>query len=177
VKLQTANLEPVDEIKTRDVIFIGDSISAWVNWQNFFESRIISNYSAGGMTIKYFRQHILDEVIKTRPKKVFIMIGVNDILQGRTVDVIYSDYQAVLAALDDLEAEIIISETLDCSDEKCGFENLEGLNQRLKNYAFEKSLAFINVNEYLDLDKHYTDGVHLNVEGYKIWIEALRPHF
>jgi lysophospholipase L1-like esterase len=58
---------------------------------------------------------------------------------------------------------------------------IKQVNQYLKLYAIEKGLCYIDLYDKLTdltglLDAKYTyDGIHLSLEGHKIWLDAIQP--
>ncbi|HVV06914.1 MAG TPA: GDSL-type esterase/lipase family protein, partial [Puia sp.] len=67
---------------TKDVVFLGNSITAGVDWNELLQLPEARNRGISG-DITYGVLDRLDEVIGGHPAKVFILIGINDI--GRNI--------------------------------------------------------------------------------------------
>ena len=64
--------------RKKEIVFLGNSITARGNWSEWFNNkRIINRGISGDRTDGVLYR--LDEVISSKPKKIFLLIGVNDI--------------------------------------------------------------------------------------------------
>jgi len=77
---------------------LGDSIIDHAEWNDLFPSKEISDQGIGGDTSASVLNRI-DLIYKTNTEKVFIMIGINDILAGKNLDEIYRNYQNIVNEL------------------------------------------------------------------------------
>ena len=162
-----------------DVVFVGDSLTDFCEWQEFFRSVSISNRGLAGDTSRGVLNRI-DSILELKPKKIFIMIGANDLLQGENVDKIASNYQLILQALREKapQTQVFIQSTLplnqDFADPAINNEVIK-LNAKLKKMSQSFSLPYIELfpsflGENNQLDSRYTtDGLHLNGQGYLLW--------
>lgn len=66
------------------VVFLGDSITAIMKSDDMFETRTF-NRGIGGDTIKGTIAR-LDRIAQMNPKKLFVLIGINSIAFGYTID-------------------------------------------------------------------------------------------
>jgi lysophospholipase L1-like esterase len=161
-----------------EIIMLGDSITAGGNWEQLLDVDV-ANYGIGGDT-PLGLLYRLSDVYMAHPKRVFLMIGINDILSSNN----FENYKKVIENLMENGIEVIIQSTLYVSKEYPNWEKVNGavdeLNSGLKSVCMEKGLTFIDVNKILSLDgalkKEYTnDGVHLLSIGYKKWRELIIP--
>ncbi len=162
-----------------DIVFVGDSLTDFCEWQEFFRTVSISNRGLAGDTSRGVLNRI-DSILESRPQKIFIMIGINDLLQGENVDKIANNYQLILQALRDKapQTQVFIQSTLplnkDFADPAINNEVIE-LNAKLKKLSQKFSLPYIELfpsflGENNQLDSRYTtDGLHLNGQGYLLW--------
>lgn len=63
------------------IVFLGDSITEKIDWRELFSYPNIVNRGIGSDTITGVNNRI-DSIVKLRPSKVFLMIGINDISLG-----------------------------------------------------------------------------------------------
>ena len=68
-----------------DIIFVGNSITDGSEWNELFDDKRIKNRGISG-DISAGVIHRLDEVVKRKPAKVFLMIGVNDLARNISPD-------------------------------------------------------------------------------------------
>jgi len=176
-----------------DVVMIGDSITQGGIWSEIFpEARIANRGVSGDTTADILKR--MATLLAVKPKKALVMAGVNDILQGVSIDEIFSNYQAIVTRLKNEGIEVVIQSTLECGlpaganyhpfRVKCAgkIEEIRRLNQRLKQYAEDQGLEFVNLNTKLSsedqglLPEYSYDGLHLSGEGYLVWANQIRSH-
>ncbi len=121
----------------------------------------------------------LDEsVFHCSPTDVFILIGINDLGQGHTPDVIEAGYREMLTRIRERlpAVNLHLQSVLPTRDAFAKHnENILAVNARLKN------LAFLFKAEYIDLHSRFADekgelkqemtkdGLHLLPQAYEIW--------
>ena len=188
-----------------DVTFVGDSITTgWSVYSastGLPNARVVAEISTsppvGGVQWVHNRDasQIYDPmqaIADTVPKKVYVMFGTNMLVNQSeaTEDKLVNDYAAFI---DDLGARIpgceiyiqsILIPTEKGTAAKPGLnaERINRVNNRLAALAFEKGCHYLNVQEYLcrdgvlNWDIAASDGIHLNPEGYRAWLEYLATH-
>ena len=163
-----------------DIVFLGDSLTNACEWHEFFRNIRLKNRGISGDTTNGLLNRI-DEVIESKPRKIFMMIGINDLNQGRNVEVILNTYKIILQSFQDKtsKTEVFVQSILPLNNQKRpnnGTNNkIIELNAKLKSLAQEFSFHYIDLfSAFLDennqLDARYTiDGIHLNGQGYLVW--------
>ena len=161
-----------------EVMMLGDSITDEGRWSELFE-KVVENRGISGDTTS----GVLDRLYTVSPsiKRVFIMIGVNDIMRGASSDLVFENYKKIINFFQDKNIEVIIQSTLYIGESRKQDFNpkIERLNQMLEDYAKNNKIVYINLNQYFSkqktLTKEFTkDDLHLNGEAYKIWAKTLR---
>jgi lysophospholipase L1-like esterase len=166
-----------------DVVMIGDSITHAGHWDDIFPNIKIANRGIDSDRTDDVIGR-MDNIVSVKPKKAFVMIGINDLIWGRSVDDVFADYQKIVTNLQSNKIRVYIQSTLECSKSSCGerLENVRKLNERLKTYATETNITFININDGLTsqrdgLLKEFThDGIHLLGNGYVVWSKTIAPY-
>jgi lysophospholipase L1-like esterase len=163
-----------------EIIFLGDSLTDLCEWEELFKNNKIKNRGICGDTTEGILNRI-DNIIEAKPQKLFILIGINDLNQGRKVEDVLNTYRNILRTLQEQipKTQVFIQSVLPVNNDK--FPN-NGVNERiikvnteLKDLAKEFSFHYIDLFScFLDsqnqLDAQYTsDGIHLNGKGYLIW--------
>ena len=166
---------------TQKIVMLGDSITAWGNWHLFFPpSRVINKGVAG-----YTTQNILSEINATiilRPNSIFLMIGINDLLRGVSVEQTFKQYILIVDALQKNKITVVMQATIECSRPQCGttVEAVRSLNQKLQAFAVARNIQWLDLNPGLTNDgqgllpKYTWDGLHLSKPAYLYWAERLK---
>jgi len=173
-------------VKKGDIVFLGNSITEQCEWAELFDNHQIKNRGiAGDMTDGVLKR--LEEITTPQPAKIFLMIGINDLII-RTPKEILAYYQKIVARIK-LEApatKLFIQSTLPINNEvkQTGLSNSAVLeiNKGIRQIANENQLEYIDLHALLkdnkgQLSAQFTkDGIHINGDAYIIWkktIEAL----
>jgi hypothetical protein len=78
-----------------EVVMLGDSLTELGEWQEMFpEVKIANRGISSDMTSGILER--LDEVMEARPRKVFLMAGINDLFWGGVVAVVPFDLAGIL---------------------------------------------------------------------------------
>lgn len=172
---------------TGKIVFVGDSITEAGEWGEFLGNANVVNRGIGGDSIARVLNRI-ESIAKTRPAKIFLMAGINDlaVLDHRQV---FAQYQQTVDRIRAISpaTRIYVQSTLPVnrSVRDTGRDNREvtALNRLLAGLPQSDPLIrYIDVGSGLldsdgDLGREYThDGVHLNGKGYARWRAAVLPH-
>jgi len=173
-----------------DVIFLGNSITAYTNWNELLRLPQARNRGISGDTT-YGILERLDEITEGKPAKVFILIGINDISRNVPAKLILKNCEKILNCIKSgsPETKIYFQTILPVNNTFTRYKNhynkddiIHSVNEGLKIIAEREKITLIDLHPYfLDkdnrLDKKYTEeGLHLNAEGYKLWAELLLPY-
>lgn len=165
-----------------EIIFLGDSLSDYCEWSEFFPNQRIKNRGIAGDTTDGILNRI-DEVIESKPQKLFLLIGINDLNRGRSVTDIVKNYRLILEILKNKipQTTVFVQSLLPINNANFSLSNkaknqiILELNEKIKSLSNEFACEYIELfPAFLDskseLDRRYTtDGVHLNGEGYLVW--------
>jgi lysophospholipase L1-like esterase len=171
-----------------EIIFLGDSLTDQGEWQEFFNNIKIKNRGINGDTTEGILYRI-DEILASKPKKIFILIGTNDFWNERkSLAEVVNNYQKILETIQKRspETQVYIQSLLPVNNLKYRINvnnnTLIKLNDRLKQVANEFSYQYIDLyshfaNEKNQLSPQYTsDGAHLNGEGYLRWKQLIEKY-
>jgi lysophospholipase L1-like esterase len=165
------------------IVMIGDSLTDGAEWREMFPGVAVVNRGIDGDTTAGVLRR-MESIVSARARKAFVMIGINDFKEGRTVDVVFEDYRTIVSALGKGGMKVVVQSTMLCNEAKAqgiGCAAIQGkireLNRRLAGLA-SPSVVFVDINAGLGgpggLKPEVTyDGVHLNGEGYRIWRDAI----
>jgi len=166
------------------IVFMGNSITeGWSNFQpTFFDNYTRINRGISGQTTPQMVLRFRQDVLQLQPKIVVILAGTNDIAQNTgpiTLDEIAGNIFTMCELAKQNHIQIIICSVLPALDYpwRTGLEPAQKiieLNKKLKKYAFENNIAYVDYFSAMVDDKNgllakYTyDGVHPNKEGYEV---------
>ena len=166
----------------RDVIFVGDSLTARGLWSEHFTGRRIANRGVEGDTTTRLLTR-LDEIADRQPGTVVLMIGINDLSQRLPMAEIAARYEQILERLAATGARLVVQSVLQVGQgsRKAEPAAIRELNAWLAAAAARHGARFLDLDPVLapegHLDTRFTiDGTHLNGRGYLRWAEALAPY-
>lgn len=169
------------------IVFLGDSITDGYEWGEYFKNYNIQNRGINGDTLAGVLDRV-DTITKENPDSIFIMIGINDFRNGKTVDYIIKQYKILLQKIqkDSPNTKIYIQSVLPVNIKMANYEtynnkNIDELNGELTKLENE-NIKYINIYDSLKTDdnqlneKYTYDGIHLNGTGYQIWINLISKY-
>lgn len=163
-----------------EIIFLGNSITNGCEWHELFKNPKIKNRGINGdYTVGVLNR--LDEIVRSQPKKIFLMIGINDLGRDIPVDTVIKNYQKILDTIKirspktEIFIQSVLPDNLEISPNRQPIHLILELNRKLKILATKNDLVFIDLypsfidkNGYLD-SSLTNDGLHLMGKGYLIW--------
>jgi lysophospholipase L1-like esterase len=173
---------------TNSVMFLGDSITAREDWNVLFGVSHIINAGISGNTTDDVLGR-MDPLLESKPRKIFLMIGINDLLRGKDVPYILENYKKIVnqIKLESPDSEVYIQSVLPINNDitkygKVDSRKIIALNYQLNLLAEENGKIFINLYPYFcGFDnklyaKYTSDGVHPNAYGYAAWKDLISPY-
>ncbi|MBC6492056.1 family 20 glycosylhydrolase [Flavihumibacter stibioxidans] len=173
-----------------DVIFIGNSITDGSEWAELFNDATLKNRGiSGDVSVGVINR--IDEVIKRKPSKVFLMIGVNDLARGISTDSLLKNILQIANEIKQqspatklfVQSLLPVNESLGkFSGHTSKARQIRELNESLSREASRHDFSFVDLypsftNPDGKLDTKYTnDGLHLTGEGYLLWKHLVFPY-
>jgi lysophospholipase L1-like esterase len=168
-----------------DIVFLGDSIIQEGLFNEYFPDLSTANRGVGGDTAKHILLR-LDQIYNLKPKKVFIMFGINDIRTDESIGNIVSSYEKIISKIKNkIQADIFVVSTIECNKDMTSLSLLKKVrifNEKLQDVVKHQSIEFIDVNKNIStpeegLKNIYTyDGIHLSGLGYDALYEAIKSY-
>lgn len=177
---------PPENITSNDIVFLGDSLTESFDLKEHLGKNNLRNRGmSGNMT-----EHVLyrlEEIFNTKPAKLFLMIGINDIYQGIAPDIVIGTIARILGEIQENSppTKIYCQSILPVNENHLlSFENINArvyqVNNSLRDHCKKKNITFIDIhpdflNDHGQMDTEYTyDGVHLTEQGYVLWAELIK---
>lgn len=173
-------------IENDAVLFYGNSMTE--NFKPFMRDKDYLNFGISGD----FSKGLIDRseaVIRQHPRQLFVMIGINDLIEKIPVDEVFANYDALVKILLEKcpETEIYIQSTLPTRGLNSTFSSsfdinnkVIDLNERLRQLCLKHNITYVNLYSAFVDDTNLlkeslsSDGVHLTKEGYELWEAELK---
>lgn len=175
--------------RKNEIVFLGNSITEAGDWQEIYPGKPIVNRGISG-DVSYGVYARLDEVLSSKPAKIFLLIGVNDIKRGTPLEYILYNYDRIIRKVKEvsphttlyLQSVLPVTENILASIyAKIRNEKIRELNEGLKALAVKYKLTYADLHNdvFKDGDGQLqrqltTDGLHLKPAAYILWIDYLR---
>jgi lysophospholipase L1-like esterase len=158
---------------------LGDSITAGTNWNALLPTFDVANRGVDGDTTEGVLKR-LDSIIAMQPQCVAVMLGVNDLRKGRSVQQISENYTAIVDRLSASGATVIVQSTLATSQSYAWLNaSVIEIDRSLGEMCRQSGRCL-----YLDLNSTVAptgviadtvEGLHIGPNSYRLWAGALTP--
>jgi lysophospholipase L1-like esterase len=158
-------------------VFLGDSLTEYGSWNELVGCRAVNRGIAGDEILGV--QSRLPSILATRPARIFLMIGLNDVLRGDSPETISKRYGELVDSIKPGNVEVYLQSILPTRKGEFGQAIVE-VNRRIAKLADGRRVHYLDLYGYFQdadglLDERYTmDGTHLNGAGYLLWRERLQ---
>jgi lysophospholipase L1-like esterase len=189
-----------------DIYFEGDSITRrWgtsdeqykhflANWRENFFGWNAGNFGWGGDKTQNILWRLDNgELDNVTPKVIVLLAGTNNVgsnsPQGNHDPRVEDITRGIKTILDVLRrkapsATIVLMGIFPRNDNMSVMPIINEVNQRIAKFADGKKIRYLNINDKLadKNDKLFegmtnSDGLHLDLKGYQVWADALKPIF
>jgi len=159
------------------LLFIGDSLIEYYDWQERFSKYLVYNLGIAGETVEglYARLEVVFAQIE-EADAIFIMTGINNLAMGDSK--FLPVYRKIVKSLKEhyTPSRIFLHSLLPVLFPWISNDEIVKMNRQLKKMAGEENVLYVDmhslfleregrpVREYL-LD----DGVHVSEKGYRVW--------
>jgi lysophospholipase L1-like esterase len=165
------------------IVFLGDSITEWTAWEDWFPELRTTNRGISGQAICGVMDRLDSAIVA--PKAVSLLIGTNDLHglgQSSNVNQIAEQLRTLVRRIRAMapSAPLLINSVMPRSAHFR--ERIIRLNARYQQIAAETGATYIDLWPALATadgiikPEMTMDGLHLSVAGYKCWTDILRPH-
>jgi len=183
-----------------DIFFLGDSITRrWgatdypdflANWKQNFFGWNAANFGWGGDTTQNILWRLQNgELDGVNPKVIVILAGTNNVGRDPGNEAKVADITRGIRAVIDLcrkkapRATLILTAIFPRNDNLAVVPTIKRINENIAAFADGKKVRFLNINDKLAgpdgvlFDGVTVDKLHLSLQGYQTWADALKPLF
>ncbi|WP_418213289.1 SGNH/GDSL hydrolase family protein [Bacteroides difficilis] len=188
---QRATLFEALPVTSSDIIFLGNSITNGAEWAELFNDKHVKNRGISGDICMGVYDR-LDAVLKGKPAKIFLLIGINDVSRGAPADTIVSRIGMIVGKIkeDSPKTKLYLQSVLPVTDHYNMFKGhtshwrvIPEINKGLVRLAEKEGVTYIDLySHFVDkqtgkMNTAYTnDGLHLLGKGYLKWVEIVKPY-
>ena len=173
-----------------EIIFLGDSITDGCNWGEMLHDLRVKNRGINGDVTDGVIER-LDEVVESFPLKIFLMIGINDLANGKTIEYIVNNIKRIVKTIQKKspDTKIYLESLLPVNPDFDMFENYTNkraevisINKSLKKISKVYGITYIDLYSLFEtednkLNPEYTnDGLHLKGAGYLVWKSVIEDY-
>ncbi|HMR18628.1 MAG TPA: GDSL-type esterase/lipase family protein [Sphingobacterium sp.] len=171
------------------IVFLGNSLTDAGRWNDIIAGQAVLNRGISG-DISYGVLARLDEVLRHKPKKIFLMIGVNDLKRNVPTENIIQNYARILQKIqqESSKTTIYLNSILPINPNKLieSFKTVSSGDIQVLNTALyawsqaNKRVHYIDLHQVVADSQGYLreditpDGIHLEVAAYVGIVDYLR---
>lgn len=175
-------------VQKNPIVFLGNSITEVGQWQDVTGmNNVINRGISGDNSFGVFYR--LDDILIQKPKKIFLLIGVNDIKRGTPIEVIARNYERIIRKVQQQnpKTQLYLQSVLPVTESVLAsiYDNIRNkriiaLNVLLKDLSVKYNLPYVDLfNVFKDENGQLirsltTDGLHLQPEAYVLWATYLK---
>lgn len=178
-------------VGSEDIVFLGNSITDGGEFSEMLGLPNVKNRGISSDVMSGVEQR-LEQILRGAPRKLFLLIGINDISHNLTVDQLSDRYLRLVKKIRKMspKTQVYLQSVMPINNDFNRYKSLKGkehvitaFNRHISKIAIDEGCTFIDLTDALSdsrtgkLKKAYTnDGLHLTGLGYQAWIEAIRPY-
>ena len=176
-------------ISPNDIIFVGNSITDGAEWGELFSNPYVKNRGISGDTTWGLYDR-LDVILKNKPSKIFLLIGINDIGRGKDDDYVIAGIERIVKKIrtESPQSQLYVQSILPVNPiygmfngHTSQWQRIPLLNNRIKNISLNEGAEYIDLyTSFADkegkmIPSYTNDGLHLLGKGYLLWKDIVLP--
>lgn len=171
-----------------EIVFLGNSITEGGEWQELVPGKAVVNRGISG-DVSYGVLARMDEVLSSRPDKIFLLIGINDLKRGTSAEAILSVYGRIIKRVrqQSPKTKLYIQSILPVNEQmlpqiysKINNGIIKSLNGQLQQLCNTPQVIYADLHPTFEdadgqLKKDWSiDGLHLRAAAYIQWVNRLK---
>ena len=177
-------------VTSKDIIFLGNSITNGCEWAELFQNKHVKNRGISGDICMgvYDRLH---PIVKGRPAKIFLLIGINDVSRGTSAEKIIEEITMIVHKIkqESPKTKLYLQSVLPLNEcygmfggHTSRWQVVKQINDLLQPLAEKEGATYVDLySHFVDpatgkVKPEYTnDGLHLLGDGYLLWRDIVKP--
>lgn len=188
---QRATLFEELPVTSKDIIFLGNSITNGGEWGELLNNKHVKNRGISGDVCMGVYDR-LGAILTGKPAKIFLLIGINDVKLGTPEDTIVYRIGMISSKIkrESPKTKLYLQSVLPVTDHYKMFgghtahwQEIKEMNDGIKSLADKENLTYVDLySSFVDeqtgkMNIDYTnDGLHLLGKGYMKWVEIVKPY-
>lgn len=189
----TIIIEEKMQVIDENIVFFGDSITDYYDLKKYYDNYVVNSGISGDLTNDLLNR--MDDVYKYNPSKVILLIGINDLRNGKDVGETADNIKTIIEKIKEnrKNAEIYVQSVYPINRDMMGEEvskfgasatndKIKELNKKIKQICKEQDVEYINMYDKLidekgNLKEEYSvEGLHVSDEGYEYITTILKKY-
>ena len=174
-----------DTLPQDPIVFLGNSIIEGFNLERAYPELNIINRGIVGDHLDGLLERLDNSAVGLRPRKIFIMIGINDIGDKRDDTYLREMFSTLVDTLTSElpKTKVYVHSILPTSArwKNCLPDQIRRINDFLEILALDAGIVFVDLHPlFLDQSGEFlnpeltSDGLHLNAQGYELWVKQIK---
>lgn len=164
----------------RRMAFVGDSITAGGDWQEWFPDAETINFGVPGFTSDDLLEK-LDDIVAAQPDEILLLIGTNDLGLRRSVEHLVRNVEFALVHLrrELPGARLLLQSIMPRSPEFAA--SIQDANIHLRQFCATIRASYLDLWPAMATEQGgirpelSDDALHLTAQGYEAWLSELLP--
>lgn len=179
-KYRAAHLESL-RVDSTNIVFVGNSLTNGNNWAEFWGNPKVVNRGVSGARSYEVKAHLTGYLGKG-PAKVFLLIGTNDLSEGKSVADIMENIRSICHYISFAMPRTKLYVMSVFPTDKPYRSKVPMLNGAIEAYTQQAGYQYIDVYSRLKtpeggINSEYSnDGLHLTGLGYQVVAKVLKPY-
>jgi len=162
---------------SNSIIFLGNSLTDNCEWHELFNNCNVKNRGIAGNTTSTIL-HRLPKIIESKPSKIFLLIGVNDLFKRVAFDTILSNYKNIIQQIKNEipNTKLFVQSILPIDEKVYDLKNdsISIMNSKIKELCQKNNIQYIDLHPlFLTKEGKFDttlsfDGLHLSGKEYMI---------
>lgn len=150
---QRTSLFEILPVRSDDIVFLGNSITDGGEFSELFGMSNIKNRGIRSDVITGVEKR-LRQVTAGKPKKIFLLIGINDVAHGYTVDQLATRYERLVKKIrqESPDTRLYVQSVMPVNNSLKRYKSLYGkektikaFNERIRKIALENGSVYVNL--------------------------------
>lgn len=174
--------------RKNEIVFLGNSLTEAGEWQELVPNQNVVNRGISG-DVSFGIIARLDEVLSSKPKKIFLLMGTNDLKRGFPTALMIRNYELIINRVkkESPKTTLIIESIFPVNESMMPGEykritniRVKEVNNQVKLLAEKHQLSYVDLHPLLEdsegrMNKNYTtDGIHIKTTTYILWVNYLK---